>query len=99
MATHRALHMTVLRRAVQSDVGIASSFHLIRLWPWRRKIRGVEIVFTSDADEGEQGVAPAIGEGGPHAMRLSRIGNSTDRPVRGDPFARGVSQHGRQIDD
>ena len=72
---------------IKSGLGIASSFHLIRFWPPRQKIGGVEIVFSGDADESEQGVTPGIGEGGSHAMWLRRIGNGTDRPVRGDPFA------------
>ena len=91
------MHRAVLPTTIKSYVGIAFSFHLIRFWPRWQKIRGVEIVFSGDADEGEQGVAPGIGEGRPHAMRLRRIGNGTDRPVRRNPFAGRVREHCREI--
>ena len=32
-------------------------------------------------------------------MRGCGLADRADRPIRGDPFARGVSQHRRQIDD
>ena len=32
-------------------------------------------------------------------MRPFGLGNRANRPVRGDPFARGMREHGRQIHD
>ena len=56
------------------------------------------IVLARDADEGEQGIAARIGEGGPKAMRGGGLADRAHRPVRGDPFARGMGEHGRQAD-
>ena len=61
------------------------------------KIRRTEIVFASDADQGEQRISPCIGQCRPHAPRIGGLGNLADRPVGRDPFARGMRQGGGQV--
>jgi len=34
-----------------------------------RKVGRVEIVFSGNPDQGEQGIAPGIGQGSPHPLR------------------------------
>ncbi len=66
---------------------------------WTDQIRRIEIVLTGNADQGEQRIAAGIGKGRTHAMRGRGVGNGTDRPVGGDPFARRVRKDCREIDD
>jgi hypothetical protein len=33
----------------------------------------IEIVLAGDPDQGEQGIAPGVGQGGAHAMRGCRL--------------------------
>ncbi len=51
------------------------------------QIRRIEIILAGDADQREQGIAPGIGQCRAHAVRPFGLGNRTDRPIRGDPFA------------
>ena len=44
-------------------------------------------------------VAAGIGQGGAHALGTGHLGDGADRPIRGNPFARGMGEHGGQIDD
>ncbi len=59
----------------------------------------IEVVFAGDADQREQRVAASIGQGCAHAMRARHLGHGTDRPIRGNPFAGGMRQHGGQVHD
>src|SRR5262245_18030227 len=68
-------------------------------WSTGSYVRGIKIIFARDADEREQGVATRVGQGSAHAMRARHVGNETDRPIRGDPFTRGMREHCGQIDE
>ena len=57
------------------------------------EVRRVKIIFPSNADEREQRIAPGIGEGRPHSLRRSYIGDRTDGPFGGNPFAGRMSKH------
>jgi hypothetical protein len=57
------------------------------------QIRGIEIILTGNPNQGEQGIAPGIGEGGSHSMRGGGLSDRADRPVRGDPFAGRMGKH------
>jgi hypothetical protein len=59
----------------------------------RIKIRSVEIVLAGDPDQREQGVATGIGQRRAHALRRGHIANAADRPFRGHPLSRRMSQH------
>src|SRR5215471_2251193 len=56
------------------------------------EVRRVEIIFPSNADEREQRIAPGIGECRSHPLRRGYIGDQTDGPFRGDPFAGRMSK-------
>ena len=61
----------------------------------RHEVRGIDIVLTGNADEGEQSIAAGISERRSHAMGGGGIGNGADRPVRGDPLPRCMRQYRR----
>src|ERR1700751_3473528 len=63
------------------------------------QIWGIEIVFTGNADQREQRITPGIGQRRAHAVRPFCLSDRTNWPVRGNPFARGIRKHGREIDD
>ena len=69
---------------------------------WLDRLNGevgrIEIVLAGDSDQGEQGIAPGIGEGRAHPMGSGRLRGRADRPVRRHPFAGGVHERGRQSD-
>ena len=62
------------------------------------EVRRIEIVLAGDPDQREQGIAPGIGQRRAHPMGSCRLAGRADRPVGGDPFAGGVDQGGRQLD-
>jgi hypothetical protein len=62
------------------------------------KIGRIKVILAGNTNEREQGVAARVGQRRAHALGICGFGNSTYRPVRGDPFARGMSEHGGQID-
>jgi hypothetical protein len=62
------------------------------------EIRRVEVVFAGNPDQGEQSIAPGIGEGGSHPVRAGGLGDRADRPVRGNPLARRMRQGDGQPD-
>ena len=62
------------------------------------EVGGIEVVFPGDAHEREQSVAARIGECRAHALRVCCFGNRANRPIRRDPLAGGVGQHGRELD-
>ena len=88
-------HPRLIGQLLEHAVGSAPR----RRWCGRAKIGRVEIVLAGNADQRKKGVAAGIGQGGAHALRACHLGDRTDRPVRGNPFARGVRKHGGQIDD
>src|SRR5436190_14011655 len=65
---------------------------------WGTQIGGINVVLTGNSDQREQGVAARVGQGRTHALGIGSLGNGTDRPIRSDPLARGVGEHGRQVD-
>src|SRR5262245_46272186 len=72
-----------------------------RRWPQRgwsiTEIRRIKIILAGDANEGEQGIAASISQRSAHALGIGGLGNRTDRPIRGDPFAGGVGERGGQM--
>ena len=63
------------------------------------EIRGIDIVFTGDPNQREEGIAPGIGQRRTHSVRCCCLADGADRPVRGDPFPRRMCQNRRKIDD
>ena len=63
------------------------------------EVGSVEVVLAGDPDQREQGIAPGVGQRRAHPVRGGCLGDGADRPVRGDPFPRGMRQHGGQVDD
>ena len=63
------------RRNVPGEVDLWSAFE-VRIEVWR-----VEVVLSGDADQGEEGVAPGIGERRSHSARRSGFANRADRPL------------------
>ena len=63
------------RRNVPGEVDPRSAFE-IRIEVWC-----VEVVLSGDADQGEEGVAPGIGQRRPHLARRSGFANCADRPL------------------
>ena len=57
-----------------------------------QKVRGIKIVLSGNPDQGEQRIAPGVGQGRAHPVWGGGITDGTDRPVRGDPFAGGMRQ-------
>ena len=69
-------------------------------WCRRAEIWRIQIIFPRNADQCEKGIAASVGEGSAHPMRASRYRRDrANRPLRADPFARGVGKHRRQIKD
>jgi hypothetical protein len=62
------------------------------------KVGRVQIVFSRDADQGEQRIAAGVGQRGPHAVRRCRLADCANRPFRQQPFARRMREDGRQSD-
>ena len=62
----------------------------------RIEIRSVEIVLAGDPDKGEECVPARVGQGRSHAARRRRFCDRAYWPLRGDPFAGSVGQHGGQ---
>src|SRR6516164_2958782 len=60
---------------------------------WVRKIRRIEIIFTGNADQREQGIASRIGQGRTHPLRPLSLRNRADRPIRGNPLFGGMRQN------
>src|SRR5262245_46262747 len=60
------------------------------------EVRCVEIIFSGNTDQREQGIASGIGECRSHSLRRDYIGDGTHGPFRGDPFAGRVSKHSCQ---
>ena len=58
----------------------------------------IEIVIAGDPDQGEEAVAPGIGEGGAPPVRRRGLGDGTDRPVRDQPFAGSMEKGGGELD-
>src|SRR5689334_4962266 len=52
----------------------------------------IQIVLAGNPHQGEEAVAPGIGEGRTHAMWRRGIADGADWPVRGNPFSRGMGQ-------
>ena len=65
---------------------------------FKAEIGRIKVVLTGDADQREQGIAAGIGQGRAHPLGIGGLGDRADRPVRGDPFARGMREHRGQID-
>ena len=65
------------------------AFVIWRRWRARTitKIRRIQIILASNPDQREQGIAPGIGQRGPHPVRASNLRNGTNWPMGGDPFA------------
>ena len=57
-----------------------------RLLPGRSEIGRIEVVFAGNADQGEQGIAPGVGQCRAHPVRGGGLADGADRPIRGDPF-------------
>src|SRR3989475_13251475 len=76
-----------------------------RPWQLRRRlggsteIRGIEIIFSGNAHEGEKGLPPRISEGGSHALCRGDIADLAYRPFRGDPFPRRMGKDGREAEE
>ncbi len=68
-------------------------------WSTGCYVGGIKIILARDADEREQGVPASVGQGSAHALGTGHLCNGTDRPIRGDPFARGVGEHRRQVEN
>ena len=58
----------------------------------------VQIVFSRDADQSEEGVSTRVGQRSPHPARRRRLADRADRPFRRQPFARRIGEDGRQSD-
>ena len=70
-----------------------------RSGPWRSvEIRRIEIVLAGNPDQGEQAIAPGIGQRSAHPMWRGGLRDRTDRPVRRQPFAGGMGQGRGQSD-
>jgi hypothetical protein len=54
-------------------------------------------VLSGNPDQREEGITPSVGQR--RSVWRCRLAYGADRPVRGDPFAGGVGQHGGEIDD
>ena len=64
----------------------------------REQVGRIEIVLAGNADQGKQRIAPGIGQRRSHPVRGRGLADRADRPVRGDPFPRGVRQQRGQPD-
>src|SRR6266851_3258413 len=62
------------------------------------QVGGIEVVLAGDANQGEQRVPARVGQRGPHSVRGRGVGEPADRPIRRDPFSRGVGEHRGQAD-
>jgi DNA-binding XRE family transcriptional regulator len=51
------------------------------------EIRRIEIIFSGNTDQREQGIPPRIGQRGSHALRRGDIADLAHRPFRRNPFA------------
>jgi len=63
---------------------------------WPDEVGRVEVILTGNPDKREESVAPGIGQR--CAFPMWGLADRADRPIRGNPFSRGVGQDGRQID-
>ena len=64
-----------------------------------RQIRRIQIIFAGYPDQRKESVAPRIGQCCAHAMWVGGFADRADRPVRGDPLARGMRQNGAEPDN
>ena len=60
--------------------------------PAADQIRRIKIILPRNTHQGEERVAPCIGQSRPHPVRRRGVGDGAHRPVGRHPFARGVSQ-------
>ena len=58
----------------------------------RRKVGRIKIVLPCNADQGEQGIAAGVGEGGSEPVGRCRLADRADRPIGRDPLPRGVNK-------
>src|SRR6516164_10124952 len=65
----------------------------------RQKIWCIEIILPSNADQREQSISTGIGQRRAHAVRGGRVSDGADRPIRGDPFSRGMRQNRAEPND
>ena len=63
------------------------------------EIRCIQIIFTGNTDQREQGIASRIGQGRTHPLRPLSSRNRADRPVRCNPFPGGMRQNCVEPDD
>ena len=54
------------------------------------QVWSIEVTLTGDSDQREEGITACIGQRRSHPMRLLRLADCADRPVRGHPFPRGI---------
>jgi len=59
---------------------------------------GLEIVLAGNSDQREQCIAPRICQRRPHLVRGCHFGHGAYRPVRRDPFSRGMGEHCGELD-
>jgi hypothetical protein len=62
------------------------------------QVRCIEVVLAGNSDQGEQGIAPGIGQGRSHPVRGAGFGDRAHGPVGGDPFAGGVDERSGKLD-
>ena len=62
------------------------------------QVRSIKIILAGNPNEGEQGVAPGIGQRSSHPVRGAGFGDRAHRPIGGDPFAGGVDERGGEPD-
>src|ERR1700724_3158348 len=88
---------------------MAVAWHLSRARTWRsrwrhpgrppgRKVRRIEVILSGNPNKREQGVAPRVGQRGPHTLRRIDLADAADRPVRGHPLAGRMGKEGGKPD-
>ena len=104
-ATHAVATLSIIGASAAATAGLChlSAWRAFVSWRRRRartvtKIGCIQIVLAGDADEREQGISAGVGQRCAHALRIGSLGYGADRPIRCDPLAGGVGQHGGQID-
>src|SRR6516225_9798302 len=65
----------------------------------RQKIWCIEIILARNPDQREQGITACIAQRRAHAVRGGRVSDGANRPVRSNPFSRGVRQNRAEPDD
>src|SRR5262249_13889053 len=91
---------SLLLAAIEAALCFSGAWFTAHRWcRWCNQIRRVQIVFAGNADQREEGITTGIGQGRTHPMWRRGLADRTDRPVRGNPFSRGMRQNRAKAND